>query len=88
MDDLKERLQKKIFLAKAESLYLEYCKWKLEEGVEPEKLTFSNHWLKDWRKEYQISIKKPNKRFLINASTRKKRVADFLKNIWIVKILS
>ena len=60
---LKARLPKKIFLAKAESLYRDYCEWK-REGVEPEKLSFSNRWLKDWCKEYQISIKKPNKSFL------------------------
>ena len=82
---LKARLPKKIFLAKAESLYRDYCEWKREEGVEPEKLTFSNRWLKDWCKEYQISIKKPNKRFSISASARKKRIADFLKNIWTVR---
>ena len=82
---LKARLPKKIFLAKAESLYRDYCEWKREEGVEPEKLSFSNRWLKDWCKEYQISIKKPNKRFFITASTRKKRITDFLKNIWTVR---
>ena len=77
-------MPKKIFLAKAESLYRDYCEWK-REGVEPEKLSFSNRWLKDWCKEYQISIKKPNKRFFITASTRKKRITDFLKNIWTVR---
>ena len=70
-----------IFLVKAESLYRDYCEWKHEEGVEPEKLSFSSRWLKDWCKEYQISIKKPNKRFSITASARKKRITDFLKNI-------
>eukprot|EP00794_Sanderia_malayensis_P015578 gene15578-17152_t len=72
-------------VTKAESLHRDYCEWKREEGVEPEKLTFSNRWLKDWCKEYQISIKKPNKRFSISASARKKRIADFLKNIWTVR---
>ena len=81
---LKARLPKKFFLAKAESLYRDYCEWK-REGVEPEKLSFSNRWLKDWCKEYQISIKKPNKRFFITASARKKRITDFLKNIWTVR---
>ena len=65
-----------------ESLYRDYCEWKREEDVELEKLSFSNRWLKDWFKEYQISIKKPNERFFITASTRKKIITDFLKNIW------
>ena len=77
---LKAKFPKKIFLAKTESLYRDYCKWK-REVVEPQKLSFSNRWLKDWCKEYQISIKKPNKRSFITASARKKRITDFLKNI-------
>lgn len=81
---LKARLPKKIFLAKAASLYNDYCEWK-REGVEPEKLSFSNRWLKDWCIEYQISMKKPNKRFSISASARKKGITDFLKNIWTVR---
>ena len=44
---LKARLSKKIFLAKVESLDCNYCEWKREEGIEPEKLSFSNRWLKD-----------------------------------------
>lgn len=82
---LKARLPKKIFLAKAKSLYDEYCEWKRQEGLEPKKLTFSNRWLKDWCREYQISMKRPNKRFSISADARKKRITDFLKNIWTVR---
>ena len=60
---LKARLPKKIFLAKAESLYRDYCERKPEEGVEPEKLSFSNRWLKYWCKEYQIAIKNQTRDF-------------------------
>ena len=82
---LKGRLPKKIFIAKAKSLYEDYCEWKREEGVEPETMLFSNRWLKDWCKEYQISMKKPNKRFSISAADRKKRIMDYLKNVWTVR---
>ena len=51
----------KMFCAKAESLHHDYCEWKRQEGIKPEKLTFSNWLLRDWCKDYQISIKKPNK---------------------------
>ena len=68
---LKARLPKKIFLGKAESLYRNCCEWKREDGVEPEKLNFSNRWLKDWCKYYQVSIKKPNTKFFVIASARK-----------------
>ena len=76
---LKARLPKKIFLTKAKSQYESYCESKREEGEEPPTMLFSNRWLSDWCKEYQVSIKKPNKRFSIKADVRKKRVADFLK---------
>ena len=39
---LKARLPKTFLLAMAESLYRDYCEWKRGEGVEPEKLGFSN----------------------------------------------
>ena len=78
-------LRRQVFLANAESLYHEYREWKHQEGIETEKLTLSNRWLKDWYKEYHISKKKPNKRILINASARKKRIMDFLKIIWKVR---
>ena len=42
-----------------------------ENGIEPEKLTFSNQQLKDWCREHQISVKKPNKRFSIKAENEK-----------------
>ena len=82
---LKARLPKNIFLAKARSLYTKYCKLQREQGQEPPKRTFSSRWLKDWCKEYQISMKKPNKRFSIKADVRKKRIMIFIKNIWTVR---
>ena len=62
-----------------------YCKLQREQGQEAPKLTFSNRWLKDWCKEHQISMKKPNKRFFIKADVRKKRIMSFIKNIWTVR---
>ena len=76
---------KKYFLAKARSLYTEYWKLQCEQGQEPRKLTFSNRCLKDWCKEYQISMKKTNKRFSIKADIQKKRIMSFIKNIWTVR---
>ena len=42
---LKARLPKGLCLAKAKSLYEECCEQQRKQGVEPEKLTFSNRWL-------------------------------------------
>ena len=45
-----------------------------ENGIEPEKLTFSNRRLEDRCREHQISVKKPNERFSFKAEDRKKHL--------------
>ena len=54
-------------------------------GEEPEALQFSRRWIKGWCKEYNISLKHPNKRFSISQDERKKRIISFLKNIWTTR---
>ena len=44
---LKARLPKGLSLAKAKSLYKQYWEQQRKQGIETEKLTFSNRWLKD-----------------------------------------
>ena len=71
---LKARLSKGLLVAKIRSLYQEYCEQQRKQGIEPEKLTFSNRWLKDWCREHHISMKKPNKRFSVKAEDFKKHL--------------
>ena len=82
---LKARLPKALFLGKTKLLYEEYCEQQRKQIIEPEKLIFSNQWLKDWFREHQTSMKKPNKRFSITAEHRKKRILDFLINMWTAR---
>ena len=61
---------------KAKELHEQYCQTQLELGLQPEALSFSNRWLKNWCAEYEMSS-------ICRCS--KKRVMDFLKNIWTVR---
>lgn len=74
-DSLKGRLPKKIFLAKARSLYKKWKEDRTKDGEEVgAPLSFTRNWLKGWCQEYQVSCKHPNKRFSISAVDRKERI--------------
>ena len=49
----------------AKRLHAEYWESKEKNGETPKILCFSRRWTKCWRKEYNISLKHPNKRFSI-----------------------
>ena len=49
---------------------------------EEEKLKFSNQWVKGWELKYGVSLRKPNKRYLVSKEDCIIRVEDYLKNIW------
>ena len=65
-------------------LYMEDLK---AAGKEPpqKQFVFSKKWLKSWCKEFNVSMKSPNKRFKISASARKSRIIDYLKNVSTVR---
>ena len=48
---LKARLPKGLFFAKAKSLYEEYCEQQRKQGIEPEKLIFSNRFINEKAKQ-------------------------------------
>ena len=58
---------------------------KKKNGETPKILCFSRRWTKCRRKEYNISLKHPNKRFSITQNEWKERVINFLKNIWTTR---
>ena len=80
----KGRLPKSLLLLKARELYANYLRQNPE--PDPEKqLKFSNHWLRDWMKEYGVSLRKPNKRFAVSQMDREERVFEYLANIYKVR---
>ena len=78
---LKGRLPINMFITKANELYLNWLKQQPEPILEENKLKFTRQWIKGWMKEYQVSLKKPNKRFAIKKEDRIQRIEEYLKNI-------
>ena len=79
---LKGRLPQHILLSKAKQLYEECCVLKGEAAEEPKKLKVTRKWLQKRCKDYRISLKYPNKQFSITQDIRKRRIIQFLKNVW------
>ena len=82
---LKGRLPKKMFRTKCQQVYSEWLKQQPEPIPEGEQLKFSKHWIQDWMKEYNVSLRKPTKRFAIKNEDRIIRIKDYLQNIWTVR---
>ena len=62
---LKGRLLIKMFQSKSQQVYNELLKQQTEPVPEQDQLKFSKHWIQDWMKEYNVSLRKPNKKYLI-----------------------
>ena len=74
-----------IFKHKAQelqNLHINSCQ---ANGLEYERIRFTNKWLKGWCKKLGISMRKPNKRYTISKETLKRRVIQFLKQVWTVR---
>ena len=65
-----------------------YDKWLTQQPEEipvEKRIVFSNRWIKNWMREYGVSLRHPNKRFQIKQADREERVFEYLKNIWTVR---
>ena len=82
---LKGSLPKKMFGTKYQQVCSEWLKQQPEPIPEEEQMKFSKHWIQDWMKEYNISLREPNKRFAIKNEDRIIRIKYYLQNIWTVR---
>ena len=82
---LKGRLPMFMLQAKAIELYERYSELKREAGETPEQLTINKSWVQRWATERHISLRCPNKRFSISQDARKRRIIQFLMNMWEVR---
>ena len=82
---LKGRLPIKMFRTRCQQVYSDWLKQQPEPIPEEEQLKFSKCWINDWMKEYNVSLRKPNKRFAIKNEDRIIRIKDYLQNIWLVR---
>jgi len=65
--------------------YSDWLEQQPETISEEEQLKFSDHWIQDWMNEYNVSLRKPNKRYVIKQEDRIIRLKDYLQNVWIVR---
>ena len=82
---LKGRLSLKIVLRKCRELYQNWLEQQAEDIPENDRLKFGRHWVRDWCKQYSVSLRKPNKRFAIGKEDRIERIEDYLKNVWTIR---
>lgn len=82
---LKGRLPRFLLASKAKELYDTYCELKRDAGETPEDLTISPSWIDRWCNDFGVSLKHPNKRFSVSHDVRKRRIIQFLKNMWTVR---
>ena len=83
-ESMKGRLPKLLLRLKAKQLYSEQLrKNPLAEGEKS--LKFGNRWIQMWEQEYNISLRRPNKRCSISVEDRKTRIGDYLQNVWSVR---
>ena len=77
------RMSMKLFNAKCNELYIEFKRKKSEDGQElteeEKEMKFGKSWIKKWKKDYRVSLKKPNKRYALNNDVRHRRIMKFLK---------
>ena len=71
-----------MFRTKCQQVYSEWLKQQPEPIPEEEQLKY---WIQDWMKEYNVSLRKPNKHFAIKNEDRIIRIKDYLPNIWTVR---
>ena len=84
---LKARLPKSMFKASCKIFYEQWLSQQEKEVPEEKKIVFSNKWIRGWMQEYNVSLRKPNKRFQIEQAEREERIFEYLKNIWTVRKL-
>ena len=82
---MKGRLPIKMSRSRCQQVYDEWLKQQPESVPEQDKLKFSKHWIQDWMKEYNVSLRKPNKKYANKEEDQIIRIKDYLKNIWTVR---
>ena len=83
---LKARLPRKMFETQCKIFQEQQPAQQSKEVPEDKKIVFSNRWIRNWMSEYGVSLRHPDKWFQINQTDREERIADYLKNIWTVRV--
>ena len=68
-----------MFRSKCRQVYDEWLKQQLEPVPVQDQLKFSKHWIQDWMKQYNVSLRKPNKKNTIKKEDRIIQIKGYLK---------
>ena len=71
-----------MFKAPCKTFHEQWLSQLEKEVPEEKKIVFSNKWIRGWMQEYNVSLRKPNKRFQIKQADREERIFEHLKNTW------
>ena len=82
---LKARLPRSLFKSQAKFFYDQWRDQQSDDVKQQPELVFSNKWIKHWMQEYNVSLRKPNKRYQIKQEDRKERIYEYIKNVWTVR---
>ena len=82
---LKARLPRSLFTALAKFFYDQWCDQLPDDERQQPELVYLNKWINEWMREYNVSLKKPNKCYQIKQVDRKERIFEYIKNVWTVQ---
>ena len=78
---LKARMPREMLRCMAQYLYNNWVKQQSPPIPKEKQLQFTDKWLAGWVKEYEVSLKSPNKRFSISFKDLVRRLVQHLKNV-------
>ena len=82
------RIPPKLVELKAKQLVQDYIAASLRNGQRPSPPLITGQWLQDWRMEYRVSFRKPNRKFKVARAVLEERLSLFWLNVARVRALA
>ena len=75
------RIPPKLVMVKAAQLVQDYVKECLLRGVQPDPPKITSHWLRGWKRQYRVSLRRPNRKYKVPRHVLEERLAIFWINL-------
>ena len=75
------RIPPKLVMVKAAQLVQVYVKECLLRGVQPDPPKITSHWLRGWKRQYCVSLRRPNRKYTVPKHVLEERLAIFWTNL-------
>ena len=75
------RYTQALLVTKAKDLVTSYCSHALVRGIRPVVPTLKPRWFKEWRKEYGLSLRKPNRKYKVPKELLASRFQTMILNV-------